>query len=129
MVGARRQTLTHEQRMPTSHCGTDKYAFSTPYDDYSVDNKQSHCRPVVSYSQSKNTVRTNREDFTCNMSFSNDSYVHGNQTENALTTAIQSLTGVITKFQSLVGDMSCGDNAKCKRIGMNLPRFCFVFSK
>ena len=28
---------------------------------------------------------------------------------------------VITKFQSLVSDMSCGDNAKCKRIGAHLP--------
>ena len=53
-----RQTLAHKQRMATSQGGTDKYAFCAPYDAHLVDNKQSHCRPVVrSSSQSENTAQ------------------------------------------------------------------------
>ena len=55
-MGTRRQTLAHKQRMPTSQAGTDKYAFCALYDGHFVDNKQSHCRPVVrSSSQSELT--------------------------------------------------------------------------
>ena len=33
-MGARRQTLAHEQRMPTSPGGTEKYGFCAPYDGH-----------------------------------------------------------------------------------------------
>ena len=46
-MGARRQTLAHKQRMPTSQGGTDRYPFCAPYDGHFVGNKQSHCRPVI----------------------------------------------------------------------------------
>jgi len=78
-----------------------------------VDHKQSHCRPVVRYSQSENTAGTYREEFTRDTSVSTDSCDHGNQSEpeNALTNGIHSLTGVIATFQNLVSDMRYGDNA------------------
>ena len=123
MMGARRQTLAHRQRMPTSQGSTDKYAFSAPYDGHSVDDKQSHGRPVVRYSQSENTAPLSREEFTSDVSVSNDLCDHVNQAENALTKAIQSLTGVIAKFESLVNGMSCSNDAKSKQIGTDLPQF------
>ena len=121
-MGARRQTLAHKQRMPTSQGGTDKYAFSVPYDGHFVDDKQSHCRPVVRYSQSENTAPLSREEFTSDVSVSNDLCDHVNQAENALTKAVQSLTGVIAKFESLVNGMSCSNDAKSKQIDTDLPR-------
>ena len=90
MMGVHRQTLAHKQCMPTSQGGTDKYAFSGPYDGHFVDDKQSHCRPVVRYSQSENTASLSREEFTCDVSVSNDLCDHVNQAEDALTKAIQS---------------------------------------
>ena len=84
MMGARRQTLAHKQRMPTSQGGTDKYAFCAPYDGDFVDNKQSHCRPVVrSSSQSENTAHGSREEFARDVSKSNNLYDHVDQVENA----------------------------------------------
>ena len=121
MMGARRQTLAHKQCMPTSQGGTDKYAFSSPYDGHFVDDKQSHRRPVVRYSHSENTARVNREEFTSDVSVSNCLCDHVNQAENALTKAIKSLTGVIAKFKSLVNAMSCSNDAKSKQIGTDLP--------
>ena len=113
MIGVRRQTLAHKQLMATSHGGTDKYAFSAPYDGHSVDDKQSHCRPVVRYSQSENTAPLSREEFTSDVSVSNDLCDYVNQAENALTKEIQSLTGVIAKFESLVnGTSTCSNDAK-----------------
>ena len=120
-MGARRQTLAHKQRMPTSQGVSDKYAFSAPCDGHFVDDKQSHCRPVVRYSQSENTAPLSREEFTSDVSVSNDLCDHVNQAENALTKAIQSLTGVIAKFESLVNGMSCSNDTKSKQIGTSLP--------
>ena len=120
-MGARRQTLAHKQCMPTSQGGTNKYAFSAPCDGHFVDDKQSHCRPVVRYSQSENTAPLSREEFTCDVSVSNDLCDHVNQAENALTKAIQSLTGVIAKFESSVNGMSCSNDAKSKQSGTDLP--------
>ena len=71
---------------------------------------------VVRYSQSENTARVNREEFTRDVSVSNDLCDHVNQAENALIKVIQSLTGVIAKFESLVKDMSCSNGAKSKQI-------------
>ena len=102
-MGARRQTLAHKQRMPTSQGGTDKYAFCPPYDGHFVDNMQSHCRPVIrSSSQSENTTHVSREEFARDVSSSNNLRDHVDQLENALTKIVQSLTGVIAKFESLV---------------------------
>ena len=129
MMGARRQTLAHKQRMPTSQGGADKHAFSAPYDGHFVDDKQSHCRPMVRYSQSENTVPLSREKFTRGVSVSNDLCHHVNQAENALTKAIQSLTGVIAKFESLVNGMSCSNEAKSKRIGTDLQHVFVSFSQ
>ena len=103
--------------------------FSVPYTGHFVDDKQSHCRPVVRYSQSENTARINREEFTRDTSVSTDSCNLGNQSENALTKAIHSLTGVIATFQNLVSDMRYGDNAWCKQIGTGLPHVFVVLSK
>ena len=128
-MGARRQTLAHEQRMPTSQGGTDKYAFSAPYDGHFVADKQSHCRPVVRYSQSEKTAPMSRKEFTSDVSVSNDLCDHVNQAENALTKAIQSLTGVIAKFESLVKGMSCSNDAKSKQIGTDLPHVLFLLLK
>ena len=95
-MGARRQTLAHKQRMPTSQGGTDKYVFCAPYDGHFVDNKQSHCRPGIrSSSQSENTTHVSREEFARDVSNSNNLCDRVNQAENALTKMIESLTGVI----------------------------------
>ena len=101
-MGARRQTLAHKQPMPTSQGGTDKYAFCAPYDCHFVDNKQSHCHPVIrSRSQSENTTHVSREECARDVSRDvNDLCDHVDQVENALTKIMQSLTGVITKFES-----------------------------
>ena len=85
--------------------------FSVLYTGHFVDHMQSHCRPVVRYCQSENTARINREEFTSDTSVSTDLCDHDNQSENALTKAVQSLTGVIATFQRLVSDMRYGDNA------------------
>ena len=86
--------------MPTSQGGTEKYAFCAPYDGHFADNKQSQCRPVVpSTSQSKNTADVSREEFARVVSDSNSLNNHVGQVENALTKVIQSLTGVIAKFE------------------------------
>ena len=93
-MGAHSQTLAHKQRMPTSQGGADKYAFCAPYDGHFVDNKQSHCRPVIrSSSQAENTGHVSREEFGRDASDLNDLCDHVNQVENALTRMMQSLTG------------------------------------
>ena len=85
VMGARRQTLAHKQRLPTSQGGTDKYVFCAPYDGHFVDNKQSHCRPVVrSSSQSENTAHVSREEFAGDVSNSNNLCDRVDQVENAL---------------------------------------------
>ena len=128
MMGARRQTLAHKQQMPTSQGGTDKYAFCAPYDGHFVDNKQSHCRPVIrSSSQSENTVHVSREECARDVSNSNNLYDHVDQVENALTKMMQSLTGVIAKFENLVNGMSCSNDTKSKQ--RLATCFCFVFTK
>ena len=111
-MGARRQTLAHKQRIPTSQGDTDKYAFCAPYDGHFVDNKQSHCRPVVcSSSQSQNTTHVRREECAHDVSdLINLMYDHVNQVENALTKMMQSLTGVIAEFENLVNGMSCSND-------------------
>ena len=121
-MGARRQTLAHKQRMPTSQGGTDKYAFCAPYDGHFVDNKQSHCRPVIrSSSQSENTTHVSREEFARDVSNSNNLCDRVNQAENALTKMIGSLTGVIAKFESLVNGMSWSNDTKSKQNSTDLP--------
>ena len=122
MTGAHRQTLAHKQRMPTSQGGTDKYAFCAPYDGHFVDNKQSHCRPVVRpNSQSENTTHVSREEFARDVSNSNNLCDRVNQAENALTKMIESLTGVIAKFENLVNGMSCSNDTKSKQNSTDLP--------
>ena len=121
-MGSRRQTLAHKQRMPTSQGCTDKYAFCAPYDGDFVDNKQSHCRPVIrSNSQAENTTHVRREEFARDVSNSNNLSDHVNQAENALTKMIESLTGVIAKFENLVNGMSCSDDPESKQNGTDLP--------
>ena len=121
-MGARRQTLAHKQRMPTSQGGTDKYAFCAPYDGHFVDNKQSHCRPVIrSSSESENTAHVSREEFERDVSNSNNLCDRVNQAENALTKMIESLTGVIAKFENLVNGMSCSNDTKSKQSSTDLP--------
>ena len=121
-MGARRQSLAHKQRLPTSQGGTDKYTFCAPYDGHFVDNKQNHCRPVVrSSSQSQKTAHVSCEEFTRDVSSSNNLCDHVNQAENALTKMIESLTGVIAKFENLVNGMSCSNDAKSKQDGTDLP--------
>ena len=128
MMGARRQTLAHKQRLPTSQGDTDKYAFCAPYDGHFVDNKQSHCRPVVrSSSQSKNTAHVSREECACDVSDLNDLYDHVDQVENALTKMMQSLTGFITKLESLVNGMSCSNDTKSKHNGTDQICHMFLF--
>ena len=91
MMEALSQTLAQKQRKPTSQGGTDKYAFCAPYDGYFVDNKQSHCRPVVCSSfQSENTAHASREKLARDVSNSNNLCDHVDQVENALTKIIQS---------------------------------------
>ena len=121
-MGARRQTLAHKQRMPTSQGGTDKYAFCAPYDSHFVDNKQRHCRPVIrSNSQCENTTHVSREEFARDVSNSNNLCDRVNQAENALTKMIESLTGVIAKFENLVIGMSWSNDTKSKQNGTDLP--------
>ena len=119
---ARRQTLAHKQRMPTSQGGTDKYAFCAPYDSHFVDNKQSQCRPVISSnSQAENTTHVRREEFARDVPNSNNLCDHVNQAENALTRMIESLTGVIAKFENLVNGMSCSNDPESKQNSTDLP--------
>ena len=127
-MGARRQTLAHKQRMPTSQGGTDKYAFCAPYDGHFVGNEQSHCRPVIrSSSQSENTAHVIREDCARDVSNSNNLCDRVDQAENALTKMIESLTGVIAKFEKLVNGMSCSNDTKSKQNSTDLP-YVFVSS-
>ena len=115
MMWARRQTLAHKQRMPTSQGGTDKYVFCAPFDGHFVDNKQSHCRPVIhSSSQSENTAHVTREEFVRDVSDLNDLCDRVVQVENALTKMVQSLPVVIAKLENLVNGMSCSNDAKRK---------------
>ena len=121
-MGERRQTLSHKQRMPTIQGGTDKDAFCAPYDGHFVDNKQSHCRPVIrSSSQSKNTTHVSREEFVRDVSNSTNLCDHVNQAENALTKMIESLTGVVAKFENLVNGMSCSNDPESKQNSTDLP--------
>ena len=121
-MGARRQTLAHKQRMPTSQGGTDKYAFCAPYDGHFVGNKQSHCRLVIcSSSKSENTAHVSCEEFARDVSNSNNLCDHVNQAENALTKMIESLTGVIAKFENLVHGMSCSNDPESKQNSTDLP--------
>ena len=123
MMWARRQTLAHTQRMPTSQGGTDKYAFCAPYDGHFVGNEQSHRRPVIrSSSQSENTAHLSREEFALDASDLNDLCDYDvDQVENALTKMVQSLTGVKAKFESLVNGMPCSNDTKRKQNGTDLP--------
>ena len=89
--------------------GIDKFAFRTPFAGHFVDYKQFHCRLALCYSQSEAGII--REESTRDFGVSNDANNHGNQSESALMKAIQSSTSVITKFEILVGNMSCADNA------------------
>ena len=101
MMEALRQTLAQKQRKPTSQGGTYKYAICAPYDGHFVDNKQSHCRPVVRSSfQSENTAHVSREELARDVCNSNNLCDHVDQVKNALTKIIQSLTRVIAKFES-----------------------------
>ena len=119
---ALRQTLAHKQRMQTSQGGTDKNAFCAPYDGHFVDNKQSHCCPVIrSSSQSENTAHESREEFARDVFNSNNLCDHVNPAGNALTKIIESLTGVIAEFENLVNGMSCSDDTKSKQNGKDLP--------
>ena len=121
-MGARRQTLGHKQRMPTSQGGTDKYAFCAPCDGHFLDNKQSHCRPLIRLSsQSKNTTHVSREEFARDVSDSNNLCDRVDQVESALTKMMQSLTGVIAKFENLVNGMSCSNDPKSKQNSTDLP--------
>ena len=108
--------------MLTSQGGTDKYAFCAPYDGHFVGNEQSHCRPVIrSSSQSENTAHMSREEFARDVSNVNDLSDHVNQAENPWTKMIESLTGVIAKFENLVIGMSCSNDAKSKQNDTDLP--------
>ena len=69
---------------------------------------------ICSSSESENTTHVSREDFARDVSNSNNLCDHVDQVENALTKMIQSLTGVIAKFESLVNGMSCNNDAKSK---------------
>ena len=130
MMGARRQTLAYKQRMPTIQGGTDKYAFCALYDGHVVDNKQSHCRPLVrSSSQSENTAHVSCEEFARDVSGSNTLYDHVDQVENSLTKMMQSLTGVIAKFENLVNGMSCSNDPKSKQNSTDLPHVFVSFSQ
>ena len=62
-----------------------------------------------------------REEFARDVSDLNNLCDHVNQLENALTKMMQSLEGVITKFESLVNGMSCNDDTKSKQDGTDLP--------
>ena len=62
-----------------------------------------------------------REEFARDVSNSNNLCDHVNQVENAFTKMVQSLTGFIAKFESLVNCMSCSTDAKSKQIGTDLP--------
>ena len=77
--------------------------------------------PVLKYS-----LCESRRICTC-VSDLNDLCYHVNQVENALTKMMQSLTGLIAKFESLVNGMSCSNDAKSKQIGTDLPHV-FVWS-
>ena len=46
---------------------------------------------------------------------------HVNQAENALTKMIESLSGVIAKFENLVNGMSCSNDANSKQNSTDLP--------
>ncbi|XP_015764203.1 PREDICTED: uncharacterized protein LOC107343152 [Acropora digitifera] len=106
------KTSAHKQRMPISQGGTDKYAFCASYDGHFVGNEQSHRRPVIRLS-SENTAHVSREEFARDASDLNDLCDHDvDQVENALTKMVQSLTGVIAKFESLVNGMPCSNDTK-----------------
>ena len=95
---------------------------SVHLDGHFVDNKQSHCRPVIrSSSQSENTAHVSCKEFARHVSNSNNLCDHVNQAENALTKMIESLTGVIAKFENLVHGMSCSNDAKSEQDGTDLP--------
>ena len=76
---------------------------------------------IRSSSQSENTAHVSREEFARDVSNSNNLYDHVDQVENALTKMMQSLTGVIAKFESLVNGMSCSNDTKSKQDGTDLP--------
>ena len=87
-----------------------------------VDNKQSHCRPVIrSSSQSENTAHVSCEEFARDVSNSNNLCDRVNQAENAFTKMIELLTGVIAKFENLVNGMSCSNDTKSKQNSTDLP--------
>lgn len=77
VMGARRQTFTHKQRMPTRQGGIDKDAFRTPFVGHFVDYKQCHCRLALRYSQSEAGII--REESTRDFAVSNDANNHGNR--------------------------------------------------
>ena len=92
------------------------------YDGHFVDNKQSHCRPVIrSSSQSENTTRVSREECACDVSDVNDLCDHVDKVENSLTKMMQSLTGVAAKLESLVNGMACSNDTKIKQNTTDLP--------
>jgi len=71
-------------------------------------------------SQSENTAYVRREEFARDVSDFCYLCDHVDQVEDALTKMIQSLTGVIAKFESLVNGMSCSNDGKSKQIGTDL---------
>ena len=59
----------------------------------------------------------------------NDLCDHVNQVENALTKMMQSLTGVIAKFENLVNGMSCSNDNESKQNSTDLPHVFVSSSK
>ena len=82
---------------------------------------------VRSSSQSENTAHVSREEFARDVSNSNNLCDRVDQVENALNKMVQSLTGVIAKFENLVNGMSCSNETKSKQNGTDLPH-AFVSS-
>ena len=76
---------------------------------------------IRSSSQSENTTHVSREEFTRDVSNSNNLCDRVNQAENALTKMIESLTGVIAKFENLVNGLSCSNDPKSKQSSTDLP--------
>ena len=65
---------------------------------------------IRSSSQSENTTHVSHEEFARDISNSNNLCDHVNQAENNLTKMIESLSGVIAKFESLVNNIPCSNS-------------------
>ena len=70
-----------------------------------------------------------REEFARDVSNSNNLCDRVNQAENALTKMIESLTGVIAKFENLVNGMSCSNDPESKQSSTDLPHVFFRLLK